>query len=303
LQEKHSRSTPSLGPGDPSLAQARDTVDGRGPSRSAPKYSICITHYNCGRTVAKSLESLLAQIDDRFEIVLVDSLSTDGSRRVLEELAEQGSIRLIEKACSRGRGRQIAVEAARGEYIISGLDMDEIFEPKILKLLDFYHKRCEGKLLRGKWQGTMVVPRRLVIDLGGWRSLQYSENWDLQKRAAARDFYRWTIFLLTKGDENRHPERHTRWGRTKYRYVTYRENLRVGHRLFQPNERVGMEKRLTALAALVTFPLYGSYRGGLKGFTSNEPQYFVDSRDWWYEGTNAERERERYMTLLGREFP
>jgi len=273
------------------------------PSQSAPKYSICITHFNCGRTVASSIESILAQIDDRFEIVLVDSLSTDGSRQTLGEFANRGSIRLIEKACSRGKGRQIAVEASRGEYIISGLDMDEIFEPKILPLLDFYHKKCEGKLLRGKWQGTMVVPRKLVFDLGGWRNLQYSENWDLQKRAAARDLYRWTIFLLTKGDENPHPERHTRRGRTKYRYITYRENLRVGHRLFQPNERVGMQKRLTALAAMVTFPFYGSYRGGIKGFTSNEPQYFIDSREWWYDGTDSERERERYKTLLGREFP
>jgi len=280
-----------------------DVVNSTNPPQPAPKYSICITHFNCGRMVAKSIESILAQIDDRFEIVLVDNLSTDGSRQTLGEFAKRGSIRLIETACSRGRGRQVAAEASRGEYVISGLDMDEIFEPKIISLLDFYHKNCEGKLLRGKWQGTIVVPRNLVFDLGGWRNLQYSENWDLQKRAAAKDLYRWTIFLLTKGDENPHPERHTRRGRNKYRYITYRENLRVGHRLFQPNERVGMQKRLTALAALVTFPFYGSYRGGLKGFTSNEPQYFVDSREWWYDGTDSERERERYRTLLGREFP
>jgi len=253
--------------------------------------------------VEKSLNSVLGQIDDRFEVVVVDNLSNDGSRPVLEGFARRGSIKLIQRRCSRGKGRQTAVENSEGEYIISGLDMDETFKPRLLSFLDFYHKKCEGKLLRGKWQGTVVAPRRLVSALGGWRNLQYSENWDLQKRAAKLGMYRWTIFLLTEGEENPHPERDTFLGRTRYRYITYRENLRAGHRLFQPGEHVGLQKRVTELAAVIAFPFYGSYREGITGFTSNEPEYFVDSRDWWYDGTDAERERERYKTLLAREFP
>ncbi|MDA4123970.1 MAG: glycosyltransferase [Thaumarchaeota archaeon] len=262
-----------------------------------------MTHYNSGATVEKSINSILSQIDDQFEIVVVDNLSKDGSRSILQELARRGLIKLIEKKCSRGKGREIAFEEARGQYVISGLDMDEAFKPRLLSLLDFYHKKCEGKLLRGKWQGTIVAPRRLVAELGGWRDLQYSENWDLQKRAAQVGLYRWTIFLLTEGAENRHPERWSFRGATRYRYIMYRENLRVGHRLFQPNESIGLQKRLIELAALVSLPFYGSYRGGVAGFTSNELEYFVDSRDWWYDGTDAERERERYGTLLGKEFP
>jgi glycosyltransferase involved in cell wall biosynthesis len=253
--------------------------------------------------VERSLNSILEQIDDRFEIVVVDNYSNDGSRKILEGFADRGSITLIEKRCSRGRGRQTAVDMSEGEYVISGLDMDEGFKPRLLSFLEFYHKECEGKLLRGKWQGTIVVPRRLVSELGGWRNLQYSENWDLQKRAAAVGLYRWTIFLLTEGDENPHRERHTLIGDTRYNYVVYRENLRVGHRLFQPGERVSLRKRMIEVAAIVTFPFFGSYRGGIAGFTSNEPEYFIDSREWWYDGTDAERERERYKTLLGREFP
>jgi glycosyltransferase involved in cell wall biosynthesis len=270
-----------------------------------PKYSICITHYNCARTVAKSLDSILAQTDDRFEIVVVDNLSQDGSRKILEGFADRGSIRLIERRSSRGRGRQIAFESSVGEYIVSGLDMDETYKPRLLSLLDFYHKKCEGRLLRGKWQGTIVAPRRLVSELGGWRNLQYSENWDLQRRAAEAGLYTWTIFLLTDGAENPHPERHSLLGDLRYNYIVYRENLRAGHRLFRPGESIRKRKRFVELAAIVSFPFLGSYRGGIHsyGFTSNEPEYFVDSREWWYDGTDAERERERYKALLGREFP
>jgi glycosyltransferase involved in cell wall biosynthesis len=264
---------------------------------------VCITHYNCVGTIENSLGSILDQIDSQFEIVIVDSLSTDGSRAILEEFAGRGVIRLIEEKCSRGRGRQLASEEAKGEYVVSGLDMDESFKPMLKPLLDFYHEKCEGKLLRAKSQGTLVAPRRTISELGGWRDLQYGENWDLARRAADVGLYRWTIFLLTQGPENLHPERRAFLGTTRHRYVAYRDSLRTGHRLFQPNEPVGWQKRLTALAAYVSSPLYMSYRGGVSDFTSNEPEYFVDSRDWWFDGTDAERERERYKRILGRAFP
>jgi hypothetical protein len=205
----------------------------------------------------------------------------------------------------------MAFEEAVGEYVISGLDMDETYKPRLLSLLDFYHKECEGKLLRNVWQGTIVAPRRIVSELGGWRDLQYSENWDLEKRAAKVDLLRWTIFLLTEGDENPHPERETFFGAIKYRYMLYRDNLRVGHPVFS-NEKGGkvgirkyirVEKRLIELAALVSFSLYGSYREGSAGFAWTKPEYFVDSRDWWFDGTDAEKEREQYKAVLGREFP
>jgi glycosyltransferase involved in cell wall biosynthesis len=268
-----------------------------------PKYSICITNYNCVGTIENSLRSILDQIDSQFEIVMVDNLSTDGSRAILEEFARRGMIRLIEEKCSRGRGRQLAVEEAKGEYIISGLDMDETFEPMLMSLLDFYHEKCEGKLLRAKSQGTVVVPRRVLSELGGWRDLQYGENWDIARRAADIGLYRWTIFLLTKGPENPHPERKRLLGATKHRYIAYRDSLKMGHRLFQPNEPIGWQKRLIALAALTTSPLYRSYRGGTTGFTSNEPGYFVDSRDWWFDKTDGERESKMYERILGRTFP
>jgi glycosyltransferase involved in cell wall biosynthesis len=269
----------------------------------SPRYSICITNYNCVGTLENSLGSILNQITDEFEVVVVDNLSTDGSRAVLEDFAGRGEIKLIEEKSSRGRGRQLASQKAEGEYVISGLDMDETFKPALRPLIDFYHEKCEGKLLRAKSQGTIVAPRHIVTDLGGWRDLQYGENWDLARRAADAGLYRWTIFLLTKDFENPHLERKSLLGATKHRYIAYRESLRIGHHLFQPGESVGWQKRLIAAAAFVSSPFYGSFGMKTTAFTSNEPEYFVDSMDWWPNKADIERERERYARILGRDLP
>jgi glycosyltransferase involved in cell wall biosynthesis len=72
------------------------------------RYSICVTHKNDGRTLKASLDSLLCQIDDEFEVIIVDSKSSDGSHQVLRRLESEGKIRLFVKNCSRGAGRQLA---------------------------------------------------------------------------------------------------------------------------------------------------------------------------------------------------
>jgi glycosyltransferase involved in cell wall biosynthesis len=109
-----------------------------------PKYSICITNYNGGPSIESSLRSILGQLDDRFEIIVVDNLSTDGSREVLRESGASGKLKVIERKCSRGKGLQIAFENAAGEYIISGLDFGDTYRPRLSSFLDFYHTKCEG---------------------------------------------------------------------------------------------------------------------------------------------------------------
>jgi glycosyltransferase involved in cell wall biosynthesis len=50
-----------------------------------PIYSICITNYNSASSTKQSLESILTQLDKRFEIIVVDNRSTDGSLEILKE--------------------------------------------------------------------------------------------------------------------------------------------------------------------------------------------------------------------------
>jgi glycosyltransferase involved in cell wall biosynthesis len=151
-----------------------------------PECSICITHYNNAPTVRESLESILGQIDDRFEVVVVDNFSNDGSREMLQEYAEGRRIRLVERHCSRGKGRQIAFELSSGDYIISGVDLDDVFRPVFLRLLEAYHRFFEGQCLfmSGKHEAITIAPRTLVERVGGWRDVPAGEDIDLWARMA-----------------------------------------------------------------------------------------------------------------------
>ena len=44
-----------------------------------PKYSICICNYNMNDTLERSINSILKQIDDEIEIIVVDDGSNDNS--------------------------------------------------------------------------------------------------------------------------------------------------------------------------------------------------------------------------------
>ena len=88
-----------------------------------------MTTYQTGKTIRPCFETLLPQLDEGFEMVVVDSESTDGSLDYLRELEEQGRIRLIVQKCNRGEGRQIAVERAEGEVLVQQIDADQLYEP------------------------------------------------------------------------------------------------------------------------------------------------------------------------------
>lgn len=264
-------------------------------------YSVCVTHFNDVHSVKASLESLLSVIDERFEVIVVDNQSNDGSEEVLEEYSRQGRINLIQEKCSRGVGRNIAVQHARGEYVISGMDMDDTFRPTLGRFLDFYHATCEGCLLRTEI-ATMVAPRGLILDLGGWRDLQNNENWELSKRAAGVGKFRWIIFPLLH-EIDKHPERRKNaLSRFRFKYYMMRDDYRAGHSPFRSGAKASTRQRLLQVAVLATLPFYTSYGDGPRGFTIVDKRLFVDSSRWWTELRGMERMNRMYRSRLGVEL-
>ncbi|MBO3810045.1 MAG: glycosyltransferase family 2 protein [Candidatus Brockarchaeota archaeon] len=230
------------------------------------KYSICITCRNETKTIRASLDSILSQIDDRFEVIVVDSRSTDGTLEILREYAKKGVIKLIVQKCSRGKGRQIAFENSSGEYIISNLDMDDIFAPKLNELIKFYHKKCEGKLLlvisdlfdKGA-QNVTIAPRLLISQIGGWRNLQYSEDWDLWSRAAKTGNYCFTNFNLLERHCT-HPERQKPLIKLRRRIRKYVDEYRLGRRVIAKGEHFNAVQRILLLIARFVAFFMKSYK-------------------------------------------
>jgi len=250
------------------------------------RYSICITCKNNVNFVRASLESILNQIDDKFEVVVVDAESCDGTLRVLQEYANKGSIKLIVSKCSRGRGRQIAFENSKGDYIIANMDLDDIFAPRLLALINFYHNKCEGKILRAvavrekakvkqHRQNITLGPKWLIRELGGWRDLQYLEEWDLWARAAKVGRFAWTAFPVIKVT-NPHFERNRIMSKISLRFVIYRESIRLGRPVFVKGEKPKLNQKLILTIAKIAALFKTNFRDDFnKTFDSFDLRYYI----------------------------
>ncbi len=98
--------------------------------------SVIIPVYNRQDVVSECVQSVLAQSDPDFEIILIDDGSTDRTMEICRELAMQDTrIVLLEGghggvSAARNRG----LEAARGEYLLF-LDSDDVIHPMLLEAL------------------------------------------------------------------------------------------------------------------------------------------------------------------------
>jgi glycosyltransferase involved in cell wall biosynthesis len=138
------------------------------------------------------MESLLRQVDERFEFVIVDNPSTDGSHDYLGQLAAKGSIRLISVKCNRGQGRQIAVENASGDVVIQQVDADQVYSDFLAPLVDAYEKKRSQDpdimIIVIPAQNThlriaekvpsyiSIVNKATFMAVSGWPPLQYGED-------------------------------------------------------------------------------------------------------------------------------
>ena len=96
-----------------------------------PRVSVIIPTYNRADLIGETVESVLSQTFDDFEIIIVDDGSTDSTREVVRGF--DGPIKYIYQenqgvSCARNRG----FEASRGDYICF-LDSDDVWSPRMLE--------------------------------------------------------------------------------------------------------------------------------------------------------------------------
>lgn len=150
-----------------------------------PKYSVCSTIFNNANRVKRALDLLMKAFKNKnFEMIIVDSYSTDGSFEILQEYARRyHNIKVLRKKCSRGLGQQIAFENSRGEIVIF-IHMDTWYEPeKLSKLLKAWEKSKYRQLAVLTLSPPIwICPRFVVEETGGWRNYNYGEDIDFATR-------------------------------------------------------------------------------------------------------------------------
>jgi glycosyltransferase involved in cell wall biosynthesis len=98
--------------------------------------SIIIPCYNSSKFISQTIESVLNQTHQNWEMIIVDDCSTDNSVRILTEYIKNDErIKLIklEKNSGPAIARNRATEEAKGRYI-AFLDSDDVWLPKKLEI-------------------------------------------------------------------------------------------------------------------------------------------------------------------------
>ncbi|MFB6129206.1 MAG: glycosyltransferase family 2 protein [Salinigranum sp.] len=165
----------------------------------SPRYSIAVCNYNMAETLEPSLRSMVDQVDpDRYEVVVVDGGSTDGSQDVLRKLeSEYDNLRAVldrtDEANWLGGDRNVSFEESRGEYVLESLDTDDSYYDGIVEdFVTIFHElepHVDGEFfLSGT--GINMAPRDLLLDVP-YYDLGGAEDRDFWRRLYARDALVW----------------------------------------------------------------------------------------------------------------
>ncbi len=93
--------------------------------------SIITPTYNCGRFIARTIDSVLAQTYQNWEMIIVDDCSGDDTRQIVEAYIKDDSriqYHLLEENSGAAVARTTAMKLAKGSYM-AFLDSDDIWTP------------------------------------------------------------------------------------------------------------------------------------------------------------------------------
>lgn len=189
-----------------------------------PRFSIVMPAYQAQATLARAIDSVLAQTCGDWELIVVDDGSTDGTRSIAEEYVGRDDrvtlVRLPDNTgCAAARG--VGAKAATGAFVTK-FDADDELEPHALAVLsdaidahpkfDIYSATGykvypdgsvrealnDPKFLRSLsltlddliddcwiFGGGATIRRETLERIGGFRPQMHCEDYDLWLRALA----------------------------------------------------------------------------------------------------------------------
>ncbi len=144
----------------------------------APKVSVVCAFLNGAAFIAETVQSVLAQTVQDFELILVDDGSTDSSREMAKAWAAErpGQVRYLEHPGHENRGlsasRNLGIASATGQYL-AFVDADDVWTPtKLAEQLAILEAYPEAAMVCGvvcywnSWMGgeDRIVPSGCNID-------------------------------------------------------------------------------------------------------------------------------------------
>lgn len=134
-------------------------------------FSIIIPCYNKADSIARTLQSLISQTYDNYEVIVIDDGSTDDSKKIISSFMRSGrQIRAFFLPDNAGRivARNVGMRLAKNDWIC-WLDADDEYMSNYLEVLDDEIKRNPDYKV---FNTGMLVKEREVID-----DVRYEKGW------------------------------------------------------------------------------------------------------------------------------
>src|SRR5262245_13613113 len=95
-----------------------------------PLVSVIIPCYNREKLVGETIESVLNQTYQNFEVIVVNDGSTDGTEEAIKRYTSDVRIHYLKHEVNKGipTARNTGIKHAQGEYV-AFLDSDDLFLP------------------------------------------------------------------------------------------------------------------------------------------------------------------------------
>ncbi len=152
--------------------------------------SIITPLYNSEKYIAKTIESVLHQTYQNFEMIIVDDVSSDNSYQIVEEYAKKDPRIKLYKLSKNGgssKARNEAMRCANGEYVCF-LDSDDLYAPTFLEEQVYF--------MKSKMQLATYSTYQMFSDNGKWmfkagkKSTYHSQNYKRNLSALATIYNR-----------------------------------------------------------------------------------------------------------------
>ncbi len=164
-----------------------------------PEVSVIIPCYNHGKYLGESVESVILQTFQQFEIIIVNDGSTDNTKEISEKLVNEyphHSIKLINQKNSGqpAIARNNGISVAKGSYILP-LDADDKLHPKAIEnYLKRLNKRDNDPVVVFGWLQSFGTDNSL------WAASEFEPRQILHRnQIPASSLFRRSVWELQKG--------------------------------------------------------------------------------------------------------
>ena len=119
-------------------------------SQANPLVSVVLGNYNYGRFLQQSIDSVLNQSYQNFELIVVDDGSTDNSQEIIKSYGSQ-IIAILQENAGQDMAFKAGIQKSQGE-IICFLDADDYFhEEKLEKVVNSFLRHPEWVMVSHCW--------------------------------------------------------------------------------------------------------------------------------------------------------